>query len=68
MPDADDLNDEIASAAVKPQSATIDGNSVSQVSIDDKIKAADRAAGREAATANRPGLGLRFQQITPQYR
>lgn len=67
MPDASDLNDDIAESAVKPQSATVDGNSVSQVSIRDKAFAADRAAGRESATADRPGLGLRMQKIRPYY-
>jgi hypothetical protein len=67
MPDASDLNDDISESAVKPQSATVDGNSVSQVSISDKIKAADRAAANEAASSDRPGLGLRFQQIRPRY-
>lgn len=68
MPDAGDISDSIAEAAAKPASATIDGNTVSARSIDDMEKAHNHVAGREAAASNRPGLGLRFQQITPYYR
>lgn len=56
MPDADDLADDIAEAATKPASASIDGNSASAVSIDDKIKAANYTAGRAARAAGVPGL------------
>lgn len=68
MPDAGDISDSIAEAATKPASATIDGNSVSARSIDDMLKARNDAASQEAASSNRPGLGIRFQQITPVYR
>lgn len=46
MPDnsASDIATAIANAATKPASATIDGNSVSQISVGDKIKAADYTA------------------------
>ncbi len=67
MPDASDINDDIAESALKPQSATVDGNSVTQTSIRDKAFAADRAAGREATAADRPGLGIRFQTFKPYY-
>jgi hypothetical protein len=43
----------------------IDGNSVTQVSISDKIKAAQYQAAQEAA-ASAPGhFGLRFTQLVP---
>lgn len=67
MPDASDLSDDIASAAQKPASASIDGNSVTSRSIDDKLKARDDAAGQEAAQSDRPGLGIRFQKFRPVY-
>lgn len=67
MPDADDLNDDIAESATKPANASVDGNSVTQTPIRDKAFAADRASGREATNADRPGLGLRFQKIRPYY-
>jgi len=44
MPDADDIASEIASAALKPQSASMDGSSVTDKSIDDKLKAQAHAA------------------------
>jgi hypothetical protein len=66
--DASDITTDIANSATKPASASIDGNSVTQVSIDDKIKARNDATAQQAAASNRPGLGLRFQQITPVYR
>jgi hypothetical protein len=65
--DASDISTDIANAATKPQSATIDGNTVSQLPIADKIKALEHVEGRQATAANRPGLGLRFQQIRPAY-
>lgn len=37
--DADDIAQDIANSATSPQSATVDGNSVTSRSIDDKIKA-----------------------------
>jgi hypothetical protein len=63
--DASDLADDIANSATKPASATVDGNSVTQVSISDKIKAAQYQAAQEAA-ASAPGhFGLRFTQLVP---
>jgi len=65
MPDAGDIADDIAESALKPQSALVDGNSVNQVSIGDKIKAAQYAAGQETAAAAVPGFGLRFTRLVP---
>lgn len=67
MPDLDSINDNIAESAESPQSATVDGNSVTQRSIDDKIKAANHVAGQQAVSSDRPGLGIRFQKFTPYY-
>jgi hypothetical protein len=67
MPDLDDLNEDIAESATKPESATVDGNSATARSIDDKIKAANHVAANQAAASGRPGFGLRFQKIRPTY-
>jgi len=58
----------IEQTALGPKSATVDGNSVTQHSIDDLIKAADRVKSNTAATADRPGMGVRVQKITPYYQ
>jgi hypothetical protein len=66
MPDAGDIADDIAASALKPQSATVDGNSVNQLSIDDKIKAAQYTAAQAVTAAGPPGhFGLRFSQLVP---
>ena len=66
MPDASDIASDIASAALKPQSATVDGNSVNQLSIDEKIKAAQYTAAQAVAAAGPPGhFGLRFTRLVP---
>jgi hypothetical protein len=51
-----------------PKRVRIGQQEVEQHSIDDQIKADNHLQGKQAAAANRPGLGLRFQQITPVYR
>ena len=65
MPDAGDIADDIASSALKPQSATVDGNTVNQMSIGDKIKAAQYTAGQETAAAAPGHFGLRFSKLIP---
>jgi hypothetical protein len=59
----DAINADIAASALKPQSATVDGNSVNQLSISDKIKAAQYAAS-QVATGN-GNFGLRFVKLVP---
>lgn len=49
-------------------SATIGGETVTTRSLKELLEWRDRLAANEAAASNRPGLGLRFQQITPTYR
>lgn len=68
MPTAADIAEEIAEAGTGPQSVTVAGQTVVDRSVDEKIKAHDHVASQEAAASNRPGLGLRFQQITSVYR
>jgi hypothetical protein len=54
MPDQDDIDaieQSIADGVQKPASATVDGNSVSQVSVKDKILAADRAGAQQTTDA-----------------
>jgi hypothetical protein len=59
----DAIDADIAASVLKPQSATVDGNSVTQISIKDKIAAAQYAAGTTAATNG--NFGLRFTKLIP---
>lgn len=61
--DVDALNAEIVDAAQKPASATIDGNSVTQQSLADKIAAATYASAQVAASKGH--RGLRFTTLVP---
>ena len=61
----DAIDADIAAGVLKPQSALIDGNSVNQVSIKDKIAAAQYAAGQATAAAGNGNFGLRFVQLVP---
>lgn len=63
MPTPDEIADSIAEKALEPASASVDGNSVTQRSIDEQIKAANFASSRAAAGQN--CFGLRFAQIVP---
>lgn len=47
---------------------SIGNESVETRSLTELLQWRDRLAAQEAAASNRPGLGLRFQQITPTYR
>lgn len=67
MPDSSDISDDIATSATTPASASVDGNSVSSRPISEKIAARNDALAQEVAASNRPGFGLRFQKIKPQY-
>jgi len=59
----DAANAAIAQASVDPQSATIDGQSVTDRSAADKIMLRNDLAGQGAAA--KAGFGLRFQKIVP---
>lgn len=61
--DLDTLNETLLANAQKPQSANIDGNSVSQHSIPDQIAMAHHVAGQVASS--RGHFGLRFTQLVP---
>lgn len=61
--DVDALNDDLVTAAQKPQSATIDGNSVNQQSLSDKIEAATYVAAQVAS--GKGHFGLRFTKLIP---
>jgi hypothetical protein len=63
--DVDAITDSITDGAQQPLSATVDGNSATQQSIDDKIKAAQYAAGQVAAGAGNGHFGLRFSKLIP---
>lgn len=68
MPAPTTPEEAIEQSALGPKSATVDGNSVTQHSMDDLIKAADRVRSNTAASADRPGMGVRVQQITRYYQ
>lgn len=61
--DVDALNDDLVTAAQKPSSATIDGNSVTQQSLTSKIAAANYVAGQVAS--GKAHFGLRFTKLVP---
>ena len=67
MPDSNDISDAIATNATGPKSVPIDGNNATQHSIAEQTEAANHAASKAASTANRPGMGVRVQKITPYY-
>lgn len=62
MPDLDAIVDQTDASAAKPASATIDGNSVAQHSLDSQIKLEKhRAANVQAQSSAR----LIFNKISP---
>lgn len=63
--DAEDIATDIANSATAPASATVDGNSTTARSIDEKIKAAQYAAGQATSAAGPGHFGLRFSQLIP---
>ena len=54
---------ELDNALSKPKSVTVDGQNVTQHSIDDHIKAEQHKASKRAT--NQPGFGLRFARMRP---
>jgi hypothetical protein len=58
-----DLTPQIATNAQGPASASVDGQSVSQHSLQDQIDADKYLASKEAS--KRPRRGLRFTKIIP---
>lgn len=59
----DDLTDEIAAAAQRPQSTSVDGEALTERSIADQIAADRYLRAQEAARLNHGGL--RFSKIVP---
>lgn len=59
-------SEEIATAALEPQSMSGEQGSVSQRSIDELLKARNAAAGANAAS--KVGFGIRVQKIRPEYQ
>lgn len=62
---ADDLTEQITTAANTPNSVSVDGQQVSQRPIKDLIEADLYLAGKQAQTNKRQGFGLRFQKVVP---
>lgn len=60
---ADDLTETIKTAAAEPQSATVDGVSVSQRPLKDLIDADKHLAGK--AAAGRKTVPIRFAKMVP---
>lgn len=60
---SDSIQGAIESNATGPQSVSIDGNAVTQQTIESQIKADQYLKSQEAQT--RKGFGLRFQKIVP---
>ena len=64
MPTADEIRDAVAAdAEMGVDSATVAGESVKLMSVADRLKAAESAAGEVAAT--KPHFGVRFGRIVP---
>lgn len=59
----DEIRDAIESNATGPKSVSVDGQSVTQHSIDDQIKADKHLAGATGVT--RANLGIRFRKTVP---
>lgn len=58
---ADNIEEQIAEAALKPQEVSGDAGKVKMPALPDLIAVADRAKASEAADV--PAFGLRFQKI-----
>lgn len=58
---ADNIEDQIAESALKPQEVSGDAGKVKMPPLPDLIAVADRAKASEAVAV--PGFGLRFQKI-----
>lgn len=63
MPTPEDIAEDIATSSADPSSVTVGSQTVTQRSIDEKIKAHEFASVQSAASQNR--FGLRFAQIVP---
>lgn len=59
--------DAIEANAKGPLRVRVGQTEVEQHTIADQILADRDVKGKEAAIANRPGLGIRVQKITPYY-
>jgi len=60
---SESLESDIATAAVSPKSASVDGNSVNQHPLGDQIEADKYLAAKRNATAKR--VGIRFAKLKP---
>lgn len=64
MPDIDDINDRITQTAADGiASATVGNESITSLSIDEQIKAANHVASQSAAGSAK--FGLRFSKLVP---
>ena len=64
MPDVDDINDAIATAAEAGiQSVSVDGQTVVQKSVAEQIAAAQFVA--QQAAKSKPHFGVRFAKLVP---
>lgn len=65
MPAPTTPEEAIEQGALGPQSVTVDGNSVTQRSIDELIKADQYLAGKSAASNGNEFFGMRVRQAVP---
>lgn len=67
MPDADDINDAMATNATGPKRVKSGNHEIEQHSLKDQIDAAEKLANISARSnaASQPHFGLRFTKIVP---
>lgn len=63
MPDTDDITTAIAENATGPKSVSIDGNNVTQHSLNEQIAARNDSAAQ--AAASKAHRGIRFTRLVP---
>lgn len=63
----DNFSDAIEQNAYGPKRVRVKDQEVEQHNLREQIDADNHQAAKQAAAANKPGFGLRFQQITPKY-
>lgn len=66
--DLDNIDAAMVTAAVSGYaSVTVNGQTVASKTLDELRRLRDMVSGQLTSASNRPGLGLRFQQIKPVY-
>jgi hypothetical protein len=63
MPDADDINDQIAENALAPKKTQVGNQSIEEYGIDELIKASNHVAAKNAGSV--VGFGIRYAKMIP---